>query len=184
MTPVLSNSDRSLPELFVQAAKEAIDDAGVDRVNGMYVGNMMSGFLQHQEHLGSLMASALGREGVPTYKVEAACASGGVAMNIGVKATLSGLDKITVVGAVEKMSGYTTPEVTASLMMAEDSLRVATSGVTFVGLNAMIARQYMRRFKVGHELLAELPVLCHENALDNPMAQFHKKIAVGDEKIH
>ncbi|HKM77764.1 MAG TPA: beta-ketoacyl synthase N-terminal-like domain-containing protein, partial [Candidatus Bathyarchaeia archaeon] len=180
MTPISSTSDKSLTELFVQAAKEAIDNAGIDRVDAMYVGNMMSGFLQHQEHLGPLMASALGKEGVPTYKVEAACASGGVAMNVGMKAVLSGLDKIVVVGAVEKMSGYSTPEVTTGLMMAEDRLKVATSGVTFVGLNAMIAREYMHRFKVSHEIMAELPVLCHENALDNPKAQFHKRITVSD----
>ena len=73
----------------------------------MYVGNMMSGFLQNQEHLGSLMATALGNEGIPSYKVEAACASGGVATNAGVKAIMSGLEEIVLVGAVEKMSGYT-----------------------------------------------------------------------------
>ena len=180
MTPVKSSSGKSLTELFVQAAKQAIEDAGISQVDAMYVGNMMSGFLQNQEHLGSLMASALGREGVPTYKVEAACASGGVAMNAGVKATLSGLDRIVLVGAVEKMSGHTTPQVTAGLMMAEDRLKVATSGVTFVGLNAMIAREYMHKYNVRHDEMAQFPVLCHGNALDNPNAQFRKKITVDD----
>jgi acetyl-CoA C-acetyltransferase len=180
MTPVKSSSGKSLTELFVQAAKEAIEDAGVSEVDAMYVGNMMSGFLQNQEHLGSLMASALGREGVPTYKVEAACASGGVVMNAGVKASLSGLDRIIIVGAVEKMSGHTTPQVTAGLMMAEDRLKVATSGVTFVGLNAMIAREYMHKYNVRHDEMAQFPVLCHGNALDNPKAQFRKKITVDD----
>ena len=180
MTPVKSSSGKSLTELFVQAAKQAIEDAGVSKVDAMYVGNMMSGFLQNQEHLGSLMASALGREGVPTYKVEAACASGGVAMNAGVKASLSGLDRIVLVGAVEKMSGHTTPQVTAGLMMAEDRLKVATSGVTFVGLNAMIAREYMHKYNVRHDEMAQFPVLCHGNALDNPKAQFRKKITVDD----
>ena len=179
-TPVKSTSGKSLTELFVQAAKEAVEDAGVSKIDAMYVGNMMSGFLQNQEHLGSLMASALGREGIPTYKVEAACASGGVAMNAGVKAVLSGLDRIVMVGGVEKMSGSTTPTVTAGLMMAEDRLKVATTGVTFVGLNAMIAREYMHKYNVRHEEIAQFPVLCHENALDNPKAQFHKKITVGD----
>ncbi|MGA3404853.1 MAG: thiolase domain-containing protein [Candidatus Bathyarchaeia archaeon] len=180
MTPVKSSSGKSLTELFVQAAKQAIEDAGVSKVDAMYVGNMMSGFLQNQEHLGSLMASALGREGVPTYKVEAACASGGVAMNAGVKASLSGLDRIVLVGAVERMSGHTTPQVTAGLMMAEDRLKVATSGVTFVGLNAMIAREYMHKYNVRHDEMAQFPVLCHGNALDNPKAQFRKKITVDD----
>jgi len=178
--PVKSSSGKSLTELFVQAAKEAIEDSGVSKIDAIYVGNMMSGFLQNQEHLGSLMASALGREGVPAYKVEAACASGGVAMNAGVKAVLSGLDRIVLVGGVEKMSESTTPKVTAGLMMAEDRLKVATTGVTFVGLNAMIAREYMHKYNVRHEEIAQFPVLCHGNALDNPKAQFHKKINVND----
>jgi acetyl-CoA C-acetyltransferase len=180
MTPVTSNSGKSLVQLFVEAATEAIQNAGVDRIDSMYVGNMMSGFLQHQEHLGPLMATALGKEGVPTYKVEGACASGGVATNAGVKAVLSGLEDTVLVGAVEKMSGYTTPEVTTGLMMAEDRIKVAPTGVSFVGLNAMIAREYMHKYKVPHEAVAEFPVMCHANALDNPKAQFHKKITVLD----
>ncbi len=180
MAPVTSGSGKSLTELFVDAAGQAIEDAGVDRIDSMYVGNMMSGFLQNQEHLGALMATAMGREGMPAYKVEGACASGGVAANAGVKAVLSGLEDVVLVGAVEKMSGYSTPHVTSGLMMAEDKARVGSTGVTFVGLNAMIAREYMHRYKVPHEALAEFPVLCHENGLDNPKAQFHKKITVED----
>ncbi len=180
MTPVNAGSGKSLSQLFVEAATEAIEDSRADKIDAMYVGNMMSGFLQNQEHLGPLMATALGREGVPAYKVEGACASGGVATNAGVKAVLSGLEDIVLVGAVEKMSGYTTPEVTTGLMMAEDRARVAPTGISFVGLNALIAREYMHRYNVTHEELAEFPVLCHENALDNPKAQFRKRVSVND----
>jgi len=52
--------------------------------------------------------------------------------------------------------------------------------VTFVGLNALIAREYMRKYNVQHEEIARFPVLCHGNALDNPKAQFHKRITVDD----
>jgi acetyl-CoA C-acetyltransferase len=180
MTPVTSGSDRSLTQLFTEASTEAIEDAGVDRIDAMYVGNMMSGFLQKQEHLGSLMATALGREGITAYKAEGACASGGVAVNLGIKAVSSGMEEIVLVGAVEKMSGYTTPEVTTGLMMAEDRKKVASTGVTFVGLNAMIAREYMHKYRVPHEAIAEFPVLCHQNALDNPKAQFRRKISTQD----
>jgi acetyl-CoA C-acetyltransferase len=180
LTPVTAGSGKSLAQLFLEAATEAIEDSGVDKIDSIYVGNMMSGFLQNQEHLGALMATALGKEGVPTYKVEGACASGGVAANAGVKSVLSGLEEVVLVGAVEKMSGYTTPEVTSGLMMAEDKARVGATGITFVGLNAMIAREYMRKYNLPHEALAEFPVLCHENALNNPKAQFHKSINVED----
>jgi len=180
MTPVTAGSGKSLAQLFLEAATEAIEDSGVDKIDSIYVGNMMSSFLQNQEHLGALMATALGKEGVPTYKVESACASGGVAANAGVKSVLSGLEEVVLVGAVEKMSGYTTPKVTSGLMMAEDKARVGATGITFVGLNAMIAREYMRKYNLPHEALAEFPVLCHENALNNPKAQFHKSITVED----
>jgi acetyl-CoA C-acetyltransferase len=180
MASVTSGSGRTLSELFVDAASKAINDAGVGNINSIYVGNMMSGFLQNQEHLGALMATALRREGIPAFKIEGACASGGVAMNAAVKAVLSGLEDIVLVGGVERMSGYSTAEVTEGLMMAEDRIKVASTGVTFVGLNAMIAREYMRKYNVTHEMIAEFPVLCHANALDNPFAQFHKKISVQD----
>jgi len=180
MTPISAKSEKTLIELFVEAATEAMEDAGADRIESMYVGNMLSGFLQNQKHLGALMATALGKEGLPAYRVEGACASGGVAANAAVKAVLSGLEKTVLVGAVEKMSGYTTSEVTAGLMMAEDRTRVATTGATFVGLNAMIAREYMCKCKLPHEQLAEFPVLCHDHALSNPRAQFRKKITVQD----
>jgi acetyl-CoA C-acetyltransferase len=180
MTPVTTGSEKSLRELFVEAATEAIEDAGVDKLDSMYVGNMMSGYLQQQEHLGALMATAIGRESIPSYKVEDACASGGVVTNAGVKAVLSGMEEVVLVGAVEKLSGYTTPEVTSGLMMAEDRNKVATTGISFVGLNALIARRYMHQYKVTSEDLAEFPVLCHENALVNPRVQFHKKITVDD----
>ncbi len=180
MAAVTSDSDRTLEQLFVEAASKAINAASVGSIDSIYVGNMLSGFLQNQEHLGPLMASALGREGVPTYKIEGACASGGVSMNAGIKGVVSGLEDIVLVGAVEKMSGYSTAEVTQGLMMAEDRIKVASTGVTFVGLNAMIAREYMHKYNVTHEMIAEFPVLCHMNALDNPVAQFHKKIRVQD----
>jgi len=41
MTPVTAGSGRSLTDLFVEAAREAIDDAGVVKVDSIYVGNMM-----------------------------------------------------------------------------------------------------------------------------------------------
>jgi acetyl-CoA C-acetyltransferase len=60
VTSVTSGSGKNLSQLFVEAATEAIENAGVSRIDAMYVGNMMSGFLQKQEHLGSLMVGPKG----------------------------------------------------------------------------------------------------------------------------
>jgi acetyl-CoA C-acetyltransferase len=60
MASVASGSGKNLSQLFVEAATEAFENAGVSRIGAMYVGNMISGFLQKQEHLGSLMVGPKG----------------------------------------------------------------------------------------------------------------------------
>ena len=71
--------EHSLRDLFVQAATQAIRDAGVDKLDGMYIGCMSSGLFVEQEHLSSLLADYLGVAPVPAVRVESACASGGMA---------------------------------------------------------------------------------------------------------
>jgi acetyl-CoA C-acetyltransferase len=53
--------DKSLRNLFVEAALAAIDDAGVDHIDSLVVGCMSSGLFVGQEHVGALMADYLGQ---------------------------------------------------------------------------------------------------------------------------
>ena len=47
---------KSIRDLFVEAALDAVKDAGVDHLDSMYVGCMSSGLFVGQEHIGPLMA--------------------------------------------------------------------------------------------------------------------------------
>jgi len=135
-TPIGEHWKLSLRELAVKALLTAIRDAGIDKrdVEALYVGNMSSGSLQGQEHLGALVATWAGLAGVAAFKVEAACASGGAAIHQAFLSVASGIyDCVAVVG-VEKMTDAIPFDVTASLMMAEDQEYVAFTGTTFVGL--------------------------------------------------
>ena len=85
--------DKSLRHMYVEASLAAMDDAGVDKIDSMYIGCMASGLFVGQEHLGSLMADYLGQEGVPATRVESACASGGMAMRSGFMEIASGLSR-------------------------------------------------------------------------------------------
>ena len=67
--------DKSLRDLFTEAALYTISDAGVDHIDGMYIGAMSTGLFVGQEHISSLMADYLGMPGVPAAHVESACAS-------------------------------------------------------------------------------------------------------------
>ena len=82
----------------------AIDDAKVERVDALYVGNMLSGMLNGQEHLGALIADWVGLRGVEAVKVEAACGSGAAALRLGYVAVAGELADFVVVAGVEKMT--------------------------------------------------------------------------------
>ena len=83
LTPFGELWEKSMRDLFVEAGLAAIQDAGVDHIDSMYVGCMSSGLFVGQEHLGSLMADYLGQCPVPATRVESACASGGAAVRAG-----------------------------------------------------------------------------------------------------
>ena len=75
--------EKSLRDIFVEAALLAMDDAGVSKIEALYVGSMAPGLFTGQEHLESLLADYLGQCPIPACRVESACASGGLAMRTG-----------------------------------------------------------------------------------------------------
>ncbi len=179
-TKVGEHWERSLRDLMVEAALKALEDAGLEvrEIQAVYVGNMSSGVLQGQEHLGSLLATWLGIPGVPACKVEAACASGGAAFHQAFLAVASGMyDRVLVVGA-EKMTDCVSSDVTSALIMAEDQEYVAFTGISFVGLNALVYRAYMERYGARQEDIALFSVLDHKHAVNNPLAQYRFELSL------
>jgi len=172
--------DKSLREIFVEAALLAIDDAGVDRIDSMYVGSMSSGLFTEQEHIASLLADYLGTPSIPSTRVESACASGGLALRQGFIDVASGMNDVVLVGGVEKMTDVTTGGATFALGTAADQEYECYHGVTFPGLYALIARAHMHKYGTTREQLALVAVKNHKNGSKNPLAQYPFKITVED----
>jgi acetyl-CoA C-acetyltransferase len=170
--------DKSLRSLFVEASLKAIEDAGVDRIDSMYVGCMSSGLFVGQEHLGPLMADYLGVNPIPATRVESACASGGVAFRQGLLDVASGMSEIVLVGGVEKMMDVDGGGATFALATAADQEYEVYNGVTFPGLYAMMARAHMDRYGTTREQLAQVSVKNHENGSKNPNAQYPFKVTI------
>jgi len=166
--------DKSLRQLFTDAALAAIADAGVDHIDSMYVGAMSPGLFVGQEHIAALMADYLGMPGISATHVESACASGGIAVRQGIFEIASGASEIVLASGVEKMNDGA--DATYALATAADQEYEAFHGVTFPGLYAMIARAHMHQYKTTREQLAEVAVKNHEHGLKNPNAQFRMKI--------
>ena len=68
--------DKSLRELGYYALSAAMRDAKVGHIDSLYVGNMLSGELTGQEHIGAIIADFAGLRGVEAVGIEAACGHG------------------------------------------------------------------------------------------------------------
>jgi len=170
--------DLSLRDLYVEAALESIKDAGVDHIDGMYVGCMAPGLFVGQEHLGSLMADYLGIKHLPSTRVESACASGGIAVKSAFLEIASGYSDIVIAGGVEKMTDCSGDEATYALATAADQEYEVFHGVTFPGLYAMMARRHMHEHGTTREQLAHVAVKNHKNGAKNPKAQYPFEITL------
>src|SRR5512142_1547665 len=114
-TPVGEHWEKSLRELAGEAVFAALADAQRETADGLFVGNMMSGILNRQENLGTLIADWVGLRGIEAFKVEAACGSGAGALRLALMAVSSGEMDCAIAMGVEKMSETKGSETTAAL---------------------------------------------------------------------
>jgi acetyl-CoA C-acetyltransferase len=166
----------SLRDMFVEAALKAVDDAGIDHIDSMYVGSMTPALFVGQEHISALMADYLGSVPAPAVRVESACCSGGMALRLGFFEIASGHSDIILVGGVEKMTDGA--DVTYALATAADQEYEVYHGITFPGLYAMIARAHMYKYGTTRKQLAMVSVKNHHNGSLNPKAQFQNPVTV------
>jgi acetyl-CoA C-acetyltransferase len=162
--------DQSLRDMLAEAGLKAMNDAGIDKIDSLYVGCMSSGLYTHQEHISSVMADYLGQVGVAGMRVESACASGGMAVRAAFMDVASGMSDIVLAAGVEKM--WDADDGSFILATAADQEYEAYSGVTFPGLYAMMARVYMERYGLTREELAAVPIKNHKHAVNNQNAQY------------
>ncbi len=170
--------EKALRDIYVETALLAMDDAGVDHVDSMYIGSMSSGLFVGQEHLASQLADYLGVAPVPATRIESACASGGLALRMGFLDVASGMSDIVLVSGVEKMTDVSGGDATYALGTAADQEYECYNGITFPGLYAMMARAYMHKYGMTREQLAHVAVKNHRNGALNPRAQFPMKVTV------
>lgn len=176
-TPVGELWERSLRHLGYDALSAAMHDAGVERVDALYVGNMLSGEVSGQAHLGALLADFAGLRGVEAIKVEAACASGAAAFRQAYIGVASGLQDIAVAVGVEKMTDNVGSKLTAGLAAAADADYEVVHGITFVALNALIMQRYLYEYQVTHADFAGFALNAHANGAGNPNAMFQRPIS-------
>jgi acetyl-CoA C-acetyltransferase len=176
-TRVDEHWDKSLRELAGEAVLSALADAGVSSAEGLFVGNMMSGSANHQQHLGAYIADWVGLRYAEALHIEAACGSGAAAFRSSVMAVASGAMDIAVAVGVEKMTDSPGGEITKELAAAADFEWEASQGLSFVALNALIMRRYLHEYSWQRDQFAAFSINAHANGAHNPFARFQDPIS-------
>eukprot|EP00730_Choanoeca_flexa_P015257 TRINITY_DN6967_c0_g1_i1.p1 TRINITY_DN6967_c0_g1~~TRINITY_DN6967_c0_g1_i1.p1 ORF type:complete len:268 (+),score=50.27 TRINITY_DN6967_c0_g1_i1:110-913(+) len=175
--PVTRQQDVTLSGMGGEAIKAALADSDIDplQVDSLFIGNMMSGMLSSQQHLGPLLANAAGLDNAEAATAEACCGAGGAALRWGYMALMSGEADVVVVAGVEMMTHCDRDVVTKGLATASHWPTEGDCGETFVSLNGHLMTEYMRRYNRPHADFAPFAIEAHTNAGLSEHAVFKNK---------
>lgn len=168
---------KSLSDLIREAVDAALMNTKImpTDIDMVVIGNMIGGETAEQAHLGTFASSLLPHH-PPALRVEAACASGGLAIHTACAFLESGkAETILVIGA-EKLTDVAGEIVTSALMHAGDAEKDGPAGLTFPSIFALTAAAYMHEYGLTREDLSLVSACSHRAAIKNPYAQFRKEI--------
>ncbi len=182
----MATRTRSVDDLAVEAAREALRDAEV-KVSQLAIvlfANAMGGVLVDQECIrGQVWLRKLGLGGVPVVNVDNACAGGTSAFHVAVAMAAGGEGPILVVGA-EKMWNGDRAATLASLLQGLDAeersgfqdLFANGSGNPFIGMNASWAQHQLECGWATPDQFAITAAKSRLNGSLNPLAQHRSAI--------
>lgn len=177
--PVVKENPQSLKVMGAQAIQLALVSAGVERVDALFVGNMLADELQGQKHIATLIASEAGLRGAEALQVRAATATGAAALRMAYFAVASGEARTAIALGVEKMSTQR-DQVVSVLAKALDAELEASHGATLLNQNARLMQLYLDRYGLTIDQFTNFAVNAHRNARNNPYALFRDKAVTAE----
>ncbi len=178
-TPVGEHWQMGLRQLALAAIQAALHDAGLERVDALIVANALGGNLSGQNHLGALIADVAGLAGVEALRVEAADASGGLALRQGYLMVASGAAETVLVVGVEKATDRQGSERGVALSTVLDADYEAGQGATPAAMAALLMRRYMYEFGVELAQFEPFSINAHANGALNPFAMYRNRLREG-----
>jgi len=172
--------DMSAEDLMVEAFKECIADAGIDRkeIQAAWMSTCMDAVGVGKSALA--LALTLRLPQIPVTRMENLCASGSEAFSGAVYAVASGACDFALAMGVEKLkdTGY------GGLPVREDGPLAPMwwANNTAPGAFAQLASAYRQKFQVGKDdlkrAMAQISAKSHDNGAKNPKAHLQKAVAV------
>lgn len=164
--------EKSYMEIGREAIRMALQDAGIGwkGIQAAYCSTM---YLPATS--GARIMRPLGATGIPICDVEAACASGGVALRqamLGIEA--GDYDTVLVLGVEKMPRGFMDP------LMLYERWQVEMGMSTNPSYWAMRARRHMHEYGTTELQIAKVAYKSHKNSVNNPYAMYQKEFTLDE----
>ncbi|SFR63786.1 thiolase domain-containing protein [Halogeometricum limi] len=129
---------------------------------------------------GPAVTEHLGLHGIPTTRVENACASSGYSLRSAVAAVKSGMADLVLAGGYEVMTDTSSDHTKWWLGVSGETEWERLSGTTFAGVYAQMASAHMDEYGTTKEDLSRVAVKNHGNGAQNPDAHLGFECSLED----
>ncbi|HBW46727.1 TPA: acetyl-CoA acetyltransferase [bacterium] len=167
-----------LVEIASYPSVVALQDAGLDTVDHLFVANMGGGRINHQTALSSAVLDHLSLWPAGSETIENGPASGSSAVKLGFQAIASGMCETVLVAGAERMSEVNQLDATDFVATLTHPMAEQIYGITLPALAGMFTRLYMEKYGVTRRHLAMVAVKNHGNAMDNFFAHVHTRVTL------
>ena len=160
---------RTLFEIAVDEALTSIDSLERTDIDESFVGTLGVGGRQIGLS-GPAVTEFAGIQGIPTTRVENACAASGYAIRSAVQAVKSGMADIVLAGGYEVMTDTSGDVTRYWLGVSGETEWERLAGTTFSGVYAQMASAHMERYGTTADQLGAVAVKNHDHGSRNPKA--------------
>lgn len=167
--------DLSLREIGGNAAFVAMQDAGLEKVDALYVSNIHGPTITGQSLLGGYFSDWIGLWGLESVRFESGEASGGSAIRQALSAIRSGDIETALVLGAEKLTDARNLETNNSALLDADY--DAINGLTLTSQAALLQQRYIYEHKIPRYGLSQFAIQSYAKSLQNPYALTHRKVA-------
>jgi len=177
-TPFGELWNKSLDDLILEAFEGVLKVTALEKedIDAVFLGNMLGGVVDDLLLLSAHVAELTGLH-IPIYRIEAACASGGLAFQSADEYLASHPESTVLVLGAEKMTDVGAREITQALAAAA-SADEQSVGLTFPGVYGLLAQIYLHKYGYTEEHLASISVKNHAHGVLNEKAHFRRYVTI------
>jgi len=165
--------------VFEDAAASVPNGLSTNDVDEAFVGTVSIGGRQIGLP-GPAATEHAGLHGIPSVRLENACAASGYGIRQAIQAVRSGMADVALAGGVEVMNDLGRDRARYWLGVSGEMEWERLAGTTFSGVFAQMASAHMEKHGTTREQLSHVAVKSHENGAKNPHAHLGHECSLED----